>query len=106
MALARDAVTSTDPSQSIPWLSPSPLSARITVRPRRKVATPIGRFTKKAQCQLNVCVRNPPASRPREPPATETNTYALIARARSAASGNSVTMIARITDACAAAPTP
>jgi hypothetical protein len=34
-----------------------------------------------------------------EPPATETNTYALIARARSTACGNSVTMIARITDA-------
>ena len=70
------------------------------------MATPIGRLTKKTQCQLSASVSSPPASRPSEPPATDTNTYALIARARSAACGNSVTMIARITDAWAAAPTP
>ena len=70
------------------------------------MAAPIGRLTKKTQCQLSASVSRPPTSRPSEPPATETNTYAPIARARAAASGNSVTMIARITDAWAAAPTP
>ena len=66
----------------------------------------MGRLTKKTQCQLRACVSRPPARRPSEPPATETNTYAPMARARSTAPGNSVTMIARITDAWAAAPTP
>ena len=47
------------------------------------MATPIGRLTKKTQCQLSAWVRIPPASRPSEPPATDTKTYALIARARS-----------------------
>ena len=47
------------------------------------MARPIGRLTKKTQCQLSAWVRMPPASRPRDPPATETNTYALIARVRS-----------------------
>ena len=68
--------------------------------------TPIGMFTKNTQCQLSACVSRPPASSPSEPPATETNTYALIARARSLGLGNSVMMIARITEACAAAPMP
>ena len=101
-----DAVTSSEPSQSTPRSIPSPLSSRISARPSANVATPIGRLTKNTQCQLSASVSNPPASRPSEPPATDTNTYALIARPRSAASGNSVTMIARITDAWAAAPTP
>ncbi len=70
------------------------------------MARPIGRLTKKTQCQLSAWVRIPPASRPREPPATDTNTYALIARMRSLGIVNSVMMIARITEAWAAAPTP
>src|SRR4029077_13327773 len=69
-------------------------------------ATPIGRLTKKTQCQLKASVRTPPARSPSEPPATDTNTYALIARARSLGLGNSVMMIARITEAWAAAPIP
>ena len=106
MALMSDAVTSSEPTQSTPCSSPSPRSARMSARPSTKVTMPMGRLTKKTQCQLRACVSRPPARRPSEPPATETNTYAPMARARSAAPGNSVTMIARITDAWAAAPTP
>ncbi len=53
---------------------------------------------KKIQCQLTVCVSAPPTSRPREPPPTATKMYALIARARSPGSGNSVTISAMITE--------
>ena len=66
----------------------------------------MGRLTKKIQCQFSSWVRAPPASSPSEPPATAVNTYALIARARSVGVGNSITMIARITEACIAAPMP
>ena len=61
---------------------------------------------KKIQCQLTVCVSTPPTSRPSEPPPTATKTYALIARARSAGSGNSVMIIAMITEAETALPNP
>jgi len=37
------------------------------------VATPIGRLTKKIQCQLIDWVRTPPTSSPIEPPAEATN---------------------------------
>ena len=103
---ASETVTSSEPSQSTRCSSPRPRSARMIARPAANVAMPTGRLTKNTQCQLRASVSRPPASSPSEPPATETNTYAPIARARSAASGNSVTMIARITDAWAAAPTP
>jgi hypothetical protein len=36
------------------------------------VAMPIGRLTKKIQCQLIACVSTPPASRPIAPPAAAT----------------------------------
>jgi hypothetical protein len=78
----------------------------MSTRPAMPTARPIGMFTKKIQCQLSSWVSAPPSSRPSEPPATEANTQALMALARSAGSGNSVTMIARITEACIAAPTP
>ena len=68
-----DAVTSSEPTQSTPS-SPSPLSERMSARPSANVAAPIGRLTKKTQCQLSASVSTPPASRPREPPATDTNT--------------------------------
>ena len=99
-------MTSAEPSQSTPCPNPSPLSVLISAWPSTNVAMPIGMFTKKTQCQLSVSVSTPPARSPSEPPATDTKTYAPIARERSAAPGNSVTMIARITDACAAAPMP
>ena len=81
-ALISEAVTSAEPIQSTPCSRPSPLSAPMKRWPRTKVATPIGRLTKKTQCQLRAWVSTPPASSPSEPPATDTNTYALIARAR------------------------
>ena len=39
---------------------------------KKPVATPIGRFTKKIQCQLMAWVSTPPASRPIAPPAAAT----------------------------------
>jgi hypothetical protein len=74
IALMSEAVTSTEPTQSTPCSNPRPLSARMSACPRARVARPIGRLTKKTQCQLSAWVRRPPASRPTEPPATETNT--------------------------------
>ena len=56
MALISEAVTSSEPSQSTPCPRPSPRSARISARPSAKVATPIGRLTKKTQCQLSASV--------------------------------------------------
>src|ERR1700684_1685607 len=71
---------SPEPSQSrwpMPLVSPS---AGMRTRPRAIVARPIGRLTKKIQCQDSAWVSTPPASSPSEPPATAANTYALIAR--------------------------
>ena len=51
--------------------------------PRISVAIPIGTFTKKIQCQVNVCVSTPPIRRPMEPPPTATKMYALMALDRS-----------------------
>ena len=50
-----------------PRARPRPAAARGSA-----VATPIGRLTKKIQCQLIAWVRTPPASRPIEPPAEAT----------------------------------
>ncbi len=61
---------------------------------------------KKIQCQLRVWVSQPPASRPIEPPLTATNANTPIARACSGPAGNSVTMIARMTDEAKAPPRP
>ena len=74
MALISEAVTRSEPSQSTPCLKPSPLSARISAWPRANVARPIGRLTKKTQCQLSASVSRPPARSPSEPPATDTKT--------------------------------
>ena len=67
---------------------------------------PIGRFTKKIQCQLIDCVSTPPATRPTEPPAEATNANTPIALACSRGSGNIVTIIPRITAEVIAPPTP
>ena len=45
-----------------------PSSFSISRRANTKVAMPIGRFTKKIQCQLIVWVSTPPASRPIDAP--------------------------------------
>ena len=59
MALISEAVTSSEPSQSTPCSSPRPWSARMIARPTTKVTTPIGRLTKKTQCQLSACGEQP-----------------------------------------------
>ena len=105
-AVINDTVTRTEPSQSTPCSRPMPRSSGMRMRPKVIAARPIGRLTKKIQCQLSASVSAPPARRPSEPPATAVNTYALMARARSCGWGNSVTMMARITEACMAAPMP
>ena len=50
-----------------------PRRARAARVARNAVAMPIGRLTKKIQCQLMASVSTPPASRPIEPPAEATN---------------------------------
>ena len=119
IVLISETVTSSEPAQSTPWASPlgaepgsllpsggSPPSERITQVRGREGGDADRQVDELLQRQLRASVRRPPASRPSQPPATDTNTYAPIARARSASAGNSVTMIARITEAWAAAPTP
>ena len=49
------AVTSTEPSQSTPCPRPRPVSRGISARPARTWRAPIGRLTKKIQCQLSAC---------------------------------------------------
>jgi hypothetical protein len=61
---------------------------------------------KKIQCQLIAWVRKPPASRPIEPPPEATKAKTPSALARSAGAGNSVTMIAMITEEATAPPMP
>jgi hypothetical protein len=49
-----------------------PLSFSIRRDARMPVATPIGRLTKKIQCQLMASVSTPPASRPIDAPPAAT----------------------------------
>ena len=67
---------------------------------------PIGRLTKKIQCQLIDWVSTPPASRPTEPPAEATKAYTPTALACSRGSGNMVTIMPRITADVIAPPIP
>src|SRR5215207_9674517 len=83
-----------------------PLSFSISREARTQVAIPIGRFTRKIQCQLSASVRTPPASRPIEDPPAATNVYTPIAFACSPGSGNIVTIMPRITAEAIAPPTP
>ena len=70
------------------------------------MATPIGRLTKKIQCQLIAWVITPPSSSPIEAPAAATKLKTPIAFACSAGSGNIVTIMPRITAEAIAPPTP
>jgi hypothetical protein len=65
-------VTSTAPGRSAPRSRPIPRSGASSRRATSQVATPIGMFTKKIQCQLMASVSTPPASRPIEAPAAAT----------------------------------
>ena len=99
-------VISAAPGRSAPWLSPIPSSFSISLLPRISVAMPIGRFTKKIQCQSSVCVSTPPASRPIDAPPEATKLYTPIAFAWSRAFGNIVTIIPRMTADVSAPPMP
>ena len=70
------------------------------------MATPIGRLTKKIQCQLISCVITPPASSPIEAPAAATKLNTAIAFGCSVGSGNIVTIMPRITAEAIAPPAP
>ena len=67
---------------------------------------PIGRLTKKIQCQLIASVSTPPASRPIDAPPAATKLYTPMALACSAGRGNIVTIIPRITAEVMAPPAP
>ena len=69
-------------------------------------AAPIGRLMKKIQCQPRAWVRIPPRTWPMEAPAAPTKLKAPIAVPRSRGSGNSVTIMPRLTAEAAAPPMP
>src|ERR687885_313939 len=85
-----DAVTVTAPATS----SLRPPAAAGIVGIRRSVSSttrmPIGKLTRKIQCQLSVSVRTPPSSTPMLPPPDATKPKIPIAFARSAGSVKSV----------------
>ena len=99
-------VTSTAPGTSAPARSPAPRSGGITRRAATAVTAPIGRLTKKIQCQLRNWVSIPPASRPTAAPADATNAKTPIALACSRGSANMVTIMPRITAEVSAPPAP
>ena len=68
--------------------------------------TPIGRFTRKIQCQSSTSVSTPPSSTPIAPPPEATNPVIPIAFARSAGSVKSVITSDRPTAEATAPPTP
>ena len=65
-------VISAAPGRSAPLSRPMPSSAWISRAPATAAKTPIGRFTKKIQCQLIASVSTPPSSSPSEAPAAAT----------------------------------
>ncbi|MNT07314.1 hypothetical protein D3C72_1420140 [compost metagenome] len=69
-------------------------------------ATPIGRLTRKIQCQLSVLVSSPPSSTPMLPPPAHTKPYTPIALARSAGSVNRFMMSESATADTTAPPRP
>jgi hypothetical protein len=71
MAIAE--VTTIAPSRSMPWSRPMPGRSTTSACTASAASAPIGTLTKKIQCQSMAWVSAPPASRPIDPPATETN---------------------------------
>ena len=69
-------------------------------------ATPIGRLTRKIQCQSSVSVRTPPSSTPMEPPPEATKPKTPIALARSAGSVKRFIVSESETAEATAPPTP
>ena len=69
----RPPVSSAAPGRSAPAARPIPARSGTSLIANSAVASPIGRLTKKIQCQLIASVSTPPTSSPIEPPATATN---------------------------------
>ena len=67
---------------------------------------PIGRLTKKIQCQLIACVMSPPATSPIAPPPAATTLKTAIAFDRSRGMGKSVTIMPSATAEVNEPPTP
>ena len=99
-------VINTAPAKSAPSPKPIPRSRSIRRTANAAVAIPIGRLTKKIQCQLIASVSTPPRIRPIEAPPAATKLYTPMAFACSAGFGNIVTIIPRITAELRAPPIP
>src|SRR6266700_3571271 len=83
-----DAVMVTAPAISRLAAGAEPRPGGNRTRESAKTATPIGRLTRKIQCQLSALVRTPPSSTPILPPPAATKPKTPIAFARSAGSVN------------------
>ena len=94
------------PRTSAPRPRPIPRSVWSRRIASTAVMIPIGRLTKKIQCQLTAAVMRPPARRPTAAPADAMKLNTPNAFARSSGSGNSVTTMARITAELTAPPMP
>ena len=95
-----------EPSTSTPPARPMPSFSSISAEPSSERDRADRHVDEEDPVPVSDCVSAPPASRPIEPPPAETNAYMPIALACSPVSGNSVTMIARITLEATAPPIP
>ena len=104
-AVISDAVTVIAPKTS----SRPPAAPRPAGRSRSDsahTATPMGRLTRKIQCQLSTSVSTPPSTTPMLPPPAATKPKMPIALARSAGSVNSVIINDSATAEAIAPPSP
>ena len=100
-----DSVTVAAPATSTfarPWPRPPGIRANVSAN----TAAPIGRLTRKTQCQLSVSVRTPPSSTPMLPPAAITNPKKPIAFVRSIGSVKSIMISESATADTTAPPRP
>ena len=82
------------------------IAAGSNARLRPSTARPIGRLTRKIQCQLRLSVSTPPSNTPMLPPLAQTKPYTPIALARSAGSVNRFISKASATASTIAPPMP
>ena len=99
-------VTVTAPATSSCMSLAGPRSAGSSRRVATTTATPIGRLTRKIQCQSSTSVRTPPSTTPTLPPPEATKPMTPIAFARSAGSVKSVMTSDSATTATTAPPSP
>src|SRR6266508_4532919 len=99
-------VTVTAPATSSRAPVAGPREPGISRRQSTQTSTPIGKLTRKIQCQLSESVRIPPSSTPMLPPPAATKPKTLIAFARSAGSVKSVIISDSPTADAIAPPTP